>query len=146
MACAKSSSSGGSAMFDTTTKCYCGSRVVLMTSQTQQNPGRRFICCPKKDIKAQCRFWHWVDPETPIGEAEEEDDGESKLTFWIGEYYRQQQYLEADMMRIRQLEAEIKHLKKKKKDNKKLFVNMKQFMYGACFGVLVYAVSMSLIL
>ncbi|KAJ1406099.1 Zinc finger, GRF-type [Sesbania bispinosa] len=43
------------------TLCYCGLKVVCLTSRTKENTGRRFYTCamPKRD--QQCGFFHWVE-------------------------------------------------------------------------------------
>ncbi|KAL8230034.1 hypothetical protein R6Q57_014934 [Mikania cordata] len=41
--------------------CGCGKEVVIRTSWTSRNPGRRFCSCP--DQGSNCSFITWVDPE-----------------------------------------------------------------------------------
>ncbi|KAL8240885.1 hypothetical protein R6Q59_014240 [Mikania micrantha] len=40
--------------------CHCGRFVIVRTSWTDQNPGRRFYSCPMQGTK--CQFIGWVDP------------------------------------------------------------------------------------
>ncbi|KAL0374434.1 UNVERIFIED_CONTAM: hypothetical protein Sradi_3359100 [Sesamum radiatum] len=41
--------------------CYCGRRVVVRTSWTDLNPGRRFNSCRDYN-KGGCRYFEWEDP------------------------------------------------------------------------------------
>ncbi|KAH6822516.1 hypothetical protein C2S53_008993 [Perilla frutescens var. hirtella] len=41
--------------------CRCEVRAALRTSWTPDNPGRRFLCCPRSGIDS-CGFWTWYDP------------------------------------------------------------------------------------
>ncbi|KAL0404488.1 UNVERIFIED_CONTAM: hypothetical protein Sradi_2089600 [Sesamum radiatum] len=41
--------------------CLCGFEVVVRTSWTNSNPGRRFRGCPG-DNGSYCRVFQWVDP------------------------------------------------------------------------------------
>ncbi|KAL8539780.1 hypothetical protein ACS0TY_001401 [Phlomoides rotata] len=56
--------------------CYCGKKALIRTSWTDQNPGRRFLCCVNSRIRIissyiyflrwrreGCVFWKWEDPE-----------------------------------------------------------------------------------
>ncbi|KAL8064380.1 hypothetical protein ABFX02_01G085800 [Erythranthe guttata] len=42
--------------------CSCGLEVVVQTSWTTTNPGRRFVCCPKRGA-GKCKFFFWCDTE-----------------------------------------------------------------------------------
>ncbi|CAA0839873.1 zinc knuckle (CCHC-type) family protein [Striga hermonthica] len=42
--------------------CYCGRRAVIRTSWTNENPGRRFHACLKKEEGGGCVFFDWYDP------------------------------------------------------------------------------------
>ncbi|KAK4427600.1 hypothetical protein Salat_1528900 [Sesamum alatum] len=41
--------------------CYCGRRIVLRTSWTEVNPGRRFHSC-REYKRGGCNFFDWEDP------------------------------------------------------------------------------------
>ncbi|CAL2257088.1 unnamed protein product [Prunus armeniaca] len=46
--------------------CHCGKMVVMVTSWTDANPGRRFQVCPKSKKGKGHRgrqFWEWYDLE-----------------------------------------------------------------------------------
>ncbi|KAL8556560.1 hypothetical protein ACS0TY_004131 [Phlomoides rotata] len=43
--------------------CYCGKKALIRTSWTDQNPGRRFLCCVNSRRREGCVFWKWEDPE-----------------------------------------------------------------------------------
>ncbi|KAG5540676.1 hypothetical protein RHGRI_020789 [Rhododendron griersonianum] len=45
-------------------RCECGRRVVMRTSLTVKNPGRRFLGCINYKKENDCNFFVWVDPET----------------------------------------------------------------------------------
>ncbi|KAG5522558.1 hypothetical protein RHGRI_034645 [Rhododendron griersonianum] len=45
-------------------KCGCGRRVVMRTSLTTKNLGRRFLGCINYKQKNGCNFFVWIDPET----------------------------------------------------------------------------------
>ncbi|KAL3618533.1 hypothetical protein CASFOL_037615 [Castilleja foliolosa] len=48
--------------------CFCGLRVPMWTSWTDDNPSRRFIGCPNyKDSSSNCKFFAWIDPEISEG-------------------------------------------------------------------------------
>ncbi|KAL3817891.1 hypothetical protein ACJIZ3_003796 [Penstemon smallii] len=62
-----SSSNGGRVEFPGRT-CFCGCTVRMFTSRTSQNPGRRFLRCPKLHLSTfsyllgeKCDFFEWVD-------------------------------------------------------------------------------------
>ncbi|CAN0915944.1 hypothetical protein LINGRAHAP2_LOCUS29423 [Linum grandiflorum] len=42
--------------------CKCGDRVVLLTSWTEDNPGRRFYSCKLRYSNNHCQFFLWLDP------------------------------------------------------------------------------------
>ncbi|KAK6139986.1 hypothetical protein DH2020_026260 [Rehmannia glutinosa] len=41
--------------------CYCGRRVVIRTTWTDENPGRRFLSCLHYDVGG-CGYFDWEDP------------------------------------------------------------------------------------
>ncbi|KAK6137420.1 hypothetical protein DH2020_028843 [Rehmannia glutinosa] len=43
--------------------CHCASKVVLKTSWTNNNPGRRFWACPNYEKGSNCGFFEWLDDE-----------------------------------------------------------------------------------
>ncbi|KAI8552016.1 hypothetical protein RHMOL_Rhmol06G0232400 [Rhododendron molle] len=45
-------------------KCGCGRRVVMRTSLTTKNPGRRFLGCINYKQRNGCNFFVWIDPKT----------------------------------------------------------------------------------
>ncbi|RYR28555.1 hypothetical protein Ahy_B01g052699 [Arachis hypogaea] len=46
--------------------CSHSERLVLRTSGTKENPGRRFWDC----VQQGCNFFHWTDPETEVKYSE----------------------------------------------------------------------------
>ncbi|KAL6559253.1 hypothetical protein OROHE_006622 [Orobanche hederae] len=44
--------------------CECNKTVVLKTSWTDEDPGRRFETCAKLGRGVCCAHWNWFDPET----------------------------------------------------------------------------------
>ncbi|XP_058179307.1 uncharacterized protein At4g04775-like [Rhododendron vialii] len=50
--------------YDGDERCRCGWRVVMQTSLTVKNPGRRFLGCRKYKKENGCNFFVWIDPET----------------------------------------------------------------------------------
>ncbi|MED6185114.1 hypothetical protein PIB30_053897 [Stylosanthes scabra] len=46
--------------------CRHGNRLVLRTSGTKENPGRRFWGCVHYDVQNECDFFKWADAETDI--------------------------------------------------------------------------------
>ncbi|RYQ92494.1 hypothetical protein Ahy_B09g098727 isoform A [Arachis hypogaea] len=45
------------------TTCYCGERLVLVTSSTAENPGRRFWGCVNYGIGEECGYFVWAESE-----------------------------------------------------------------------------------
>ncbi|XP_057718336.1 uncharacterized protein LOC130932897 [Arachis stenosperma] len=45
------------------TTCYCGERLVLATSSTTENPGRRFWGCVNFGVGEECGYFVWAEPE-----------------------------------------------------------------------------------
>ncbi|KAM6548758.1 hypothetical protein CsatB_010401 [Cannabis sativa] len=43
-------------------KCSCAQPVVIKTSWTDANPGRRFGMCRRYRLVGGCYFWEWIDP------------------------------------------------------------------------------------
>jgi len=60
-----SSVSGSSLKHRTKLVCYCGVDSPLVTSWTDENPGRRFHGCGRYFVKRKCNFFRWYDPEVP---------------------------------------------------------------------------------
>ncbi|KAL3630978.1 hypothetical protein CASFOL_023962 [Castilleja foliolosa] len=56
----RSSSSYGNA---TAVRCHCGIQLQLVTSWTDDNPGRRFQACPNYKMSSCCGFFRWFDEE-----------------------------------------------------------------------------------
>ncbi|KAG5515701.1 hypothetical protein RHGRI_036675 [Rhododendron griersonianum] len=50
--------------YDGDERCRCGRRVVMQTSLTVKNPGRRFLGCRNYKKENGCNFFVWIDPET----------------------------------------------------------------------------------
>ncbi|KAI8538640.1 hypothetical protein RHMOL_Rhmol09G0119900 [Rhododendron molle] len=50
--------------YDGDERCRCGRRVVMQTSLTVKNSGRRFLGCSKYKKENGCNFFVWIDPET----------------------------------------------------------------------------------
>ncbi|KAL3638213.1 hypothetical protein CASFOL_017584 [Castilleja foliolosa] len=55
----RSSSSYGNAAI----RCHCGIQLELITSWTDDNPGRRFQACPNYKMSSCCGFFRWFDEE-----------------------------------------------------------------------------------
>ncbi|KAL3618924.1 hypothetical protein CASFOL_037152 [Castilleja foliolosa] len=55
----RSSSSYGNAAV----RCHCGIQLELVTSWTDDNPGRRFQACPNYKMPSCCGFFRWFDEE-----------------------------------------------------------------------------------
>ncbi|KAL3627308.1 hypothetical protein CASFOL_028671 [Castilleja foliolosa] len=53
----RSSSSYGNAAV----RCHCGIQLELVTSWTDDNPGRRFQACPNYKMPSCCGFFRWFD-------------------------------------------------------------------------------------
>ncbi|KAL0325158.1 UNVERIFIED_CONTAM: hypothetical protein Sradi_5085100 [Sesamum radiatum] len=49
--------------------CLCGFEVVIRTSWTNSNPGRRFRSCPG-DNGSYCGVFQWIDPPMCLGAKE----------------------------------------------------------------------------
>jgi hypothetical protein len=45
--------------------CHCGVEAPLVTSWTDENPGRRFHGCGRFRWRRKCNFFRWFDPEVP---------------------------------------------------------------------------------
>lgn len=45
--------------------CRCGVESPLVTSWTDENPGRRFYGCGRYFVRRKCNFFKWFDPEVP---------------------------------------------------------------------------------
>ncbi|KAF7808515.1 uncharacterized protein G2W53_035258 [Senna tora] len=41
--------------------CFCGERAIILTSRTQENPGRRFWRCKNFKSADDCDFFDWID-------------------------------------------------------------------------------------
>ncbi|KAL3614656.1 hypothetical protein CASFOL_041413 [Castilleja foliolosa] len=54
----RSSSYGNAAV-----RCHCGIQLELVTSWTDDNPGRRFQACPNYKMPSCCGFFRWFDEE-----------------------------------------------------------------------------------
>ncbi|KAI8560872.1 hypothetical protein RHMOL_Rhmol04G0289500 [Rhododendron molle] len=50
--------------YDGDERCRCGRRVVMQTSLTVKNPGRRFLGCINYKKENGCNFFVWIDPQT----------------------------------------------------------------------------------
>ncbi|XP_074561889.1 uncharacterized protein LOC141818267 [Curcuma longa] len=46
-----------------TPKCRCGLLAKIITSWTDDNPGRRFAICSLHENEGGCGFWTWIDDE-----------------------------------------------------------------------------------
>ncbi|KAL3618718.1 hypothetical protein CASFOL_037380 [Castilleja foliolosa] len=55
----RSSSSYGNAAV----RCHCGIQLELVTSWTDDNPGRSFQACPNYKMPSCCGFFRWFDEE-----------------------------------------------------------------------------------
>ncbi|KAJ1421592.1 Zinc finger, GRF-type [Sesbania bispinosa] len=49
--------------------CRCGQDVLVLTSNSLKNPGRRFFRCPNWKTTDSCRFFQWVDEEIYSNES-----------------------------------------------------------------------------
>nr|KAJ0218386.1 hypothetical protein LSAT_V11C300148630 [Lactuca sativa] len=50
--------------------CYCGLPSRIRTSRTKDNPGKNFRLCPNSMNEwPKCKFWEWLEPETPENEV-----------------------------------------------------------------------------
>ncbi|CAI9271851.1 unnamed protein product [Lactuca saligna] len=50
--------------------CYCGLPSRVRTSRTKDNPGKKFRLCPNSMNEGpKCKFWEWLEPETPENEV-----------------------------------------------------------------------------
>nr|KAJ0185893.1 hypothetical protein LSAT_V11C900504830 [Lactuca sativa] len=50
--------------------CYCGLPSRVRTSRTKDNPGKKFRLCPNSMNEGPiCKFWEWLEPETPDNEV-----------------------------------------------------------------------------
>ncbi|KAJ1429815.1 Zinc finger, GRF-type [Sesbania bispinosa] len=49
--------------------CRCGQDVLVLTSNSLKNPGRRFFRCPNWKTTHSCRFFQWVDEEIYSNES-----------------------------------------------------------------------------
>ncbi|KAJ9542022.1 hypothetical protein OSB04_028528 [Centaurea solstitialis] len=45
--------------------CFCGDPLVLKTSWTSRNPGRRFLSCPNYGTSHECNKFKWMDVQLP---------------------------------------------------------------------------------
>ncbi|KAJ9544004.1 hypothetical protein OSB04_023711 [Centaurea solstitialis] len=45
--------------------CLCGDPLVLKTSWTHRNPGRRFFSCPNYGTSHECKKFKWMDVQLP---------------------------------------------------------------------------------
>ncbi|KAG5562741.1 hypothetical protein RHGRI_005464 [Rhododendron griersonianum] len=64
MSSSSSSYTTNFSQYDGDERCRCGRRVVMQTSLTVKNPGRRFLGCTKYKEKNGCNFFVWINPET----------------------------------------------------------------------------------
>ncbi|XP_044453063.1 uncharacterized protein [Triticum aestivum] len=46
--------------YEPSVNCYYGRKAPLLTSWTDANPGRRYLCCSR--ATQGCGFWRWFDP------------------------------------------------------------------------------------
>ncbi|XP_028788248.1 uncharacterized protein At4g04775-like [Neltuma alba] len=42
-------------------RCKCGDEVIILTSWTEQNYGRRFVKCPNYKERWGCNYFNWFD-------------------------------------------------------------------------------------
>ncbi|XP_028757302.1 uncharacterized protein At4g04775-like [Neltuma alba] len=42
-------------------RCKCGDEVIILTSWTEQNYGRRFVKCPNYKERWGCNYFDWFD-------------------------------------------------------------------------------------
>ncbi|KAL3655673.1 hypothetical protein CASFOL_000069 [Castilleja foliolosa] len=66
----RSSSSYGNAAV----RCHCGIQLELVTSWTDDNPGRRFQACPNYKMPSCCGFFRWFDEEMCSRSKEQENN------------------------------------------------------------------------
>ncbi|KAJ1402365.1 Zinc finger, GRF-type [Sesbania bispinosa] len=52
--------------------CRCGEDVLLMTSNTESNPGKKFWRCRNWKRKSCCGYFAWADEETVEGGRNED--------------------------------------------------------------------------
>ncbi|KAM7497181.1 hypothetical protein LguiA_021595 [Lonicera macranthoides] len=53
--------SRSSSSVNSRSSCHCGYPVVMKTSKTSKNPGRRFIGCRNWRSETSCGFFDWID-------------------------------------------------------------------------------------
>ncbi|CAI9304460.1 unnamed protein product [Lactuca saligna] len=69
-ASSSSISSKQNAEFQPKNPCYCGLPSRVRTSRTKDNPGKKIRLCPNSMNEGpKCKFWEWLEPETPENEV-----------------------------------------------------------------------------
>ncbi|KAJ1388546.1 Zinc finger, GRF-type [Sesbania bispinosa] len=46
--------------------CGCGESLLLFTSSSAKNPGRKFLRCPNWNKNNTCKFFAWLDEENAV--------------------------------------------------------------------------------
>ncbi|KAJ1440783.1 Zinc finger, GRF-type [Sesbania bispinosa] len=49
--------------------CKCGDEILILTSGSARNPGRKFFRCPNWKKEGSCNFFQWVDEDFEGGEG-----------------------------------------------------------------------------
>ncbi|KAJ1422913.1 Zinc finger, GRF-type [Sesbania bispinosa] len=47
--------------------CACGDTLLLLTSSSSKNPGRKFFRCPNWKKENSCDYFQWLDDQLHIG-------------------------------------------------------------------------------
>ncbi|KAJ1404147.1 Zinc finger, GRF-type [Sesbania bispinosa] len=55
--------------------CKCGDEIVILTSGSVRNPGRKFFRCPNWKTPHTCNLSQWVDEDVEGGEGESSGGG-----------------------------------------------------------------------
>ncbi|OWM90695.1 hypothetical protein CDL15_Pgr021000 [Punica granatum] len=80
--------------------CRCGLRLQQKISRTANNPGRRFVGCPRYRDNGGCGYFSWIDHpfEASISEIVAEEEVSSSE--WEMKYLK---------LKMKELEKELKH-------------------------------------
>ncbi|CAH9137507.1 unnamed protein product [Cuscuta epithymum] len=100
--------------------CYCGIPAKILTSWTNDNPGRRFLACSRGTC-ACCNMFEWLDEEI---------------------CYRSKMIIPGLLRKINRLEAELADEKAREKglSKKQMFWSVLWFILAGLMVVVIWAV------
>ena len=112
-------------------RCFCGLEMVVRTSTTASNKGRRFRGCPLFPRKDACNYFHWIDENKKeqslnVNQQEWEDEiieyrvQAIKLEMELGEVREKASSLQWDLNHAREEIIRLKEILDSEKSKKRM--------------------------